>query len=100
MSYSLHQLLQRRKAALQPRFLGAHPNLEVSFSVSRAIERQAQKVDSFRAVPAAFVRVFLREPTKLDQFGRKSAPTYWPTISWRSPGRGGIRSCCASNSAS
>ena len=33
------------------------------------IERQAQKVDSFRAVPAAFARVFLREPTKLDQFG-------------------------------
>ncbi|MDR3488043.1 MAG: hypothetical protein P4M05_24490, partial [Bradyrhizobium sp.] len=39
------------------------------FSVSRAIERQAQEVDSFRAFPAAFVRMFLREPTKLDQLG-------------------------------
>ena len=42
---------------------------KVTFSVSRAIERQTQKVDCFRAVPAAFARVFLREPTKLDQLG-------------------------------
>src|SRR5258707_769794 len=69
MLYSLHYLLQRRKAAPQPRFLGAHPNLEVTFSVSRAIERQAQEVDSFRAVPAAFASVSLREPTKLNQLG-------------------------------
>jgi len=44
MSYSLHEFLQRRKAA--PRFLGAHPNLEVTFSVSRAIERQASDAGS------------------------------------------------------
>ena len=43
--------------------------MKFPFSVSRAIQRQAQKIDSFRAVPAAFARVFLREPTKLDQFG-------------------------------
>ena len=46
-----------------------HPNLEVASLVSRAIERQTQKVDCFRAASAAFARVFLREPTELDQFG-------------------------------
>jgi len=36
MSYLSHKLL-RRKAAPQARFLGAHPNLEVTLLVSRAI---------------------------------------------------------------
>src|ERR1035437_2577842 len=66
MSYSPHQLLQRHKTAPQARFLGAYPNLEVAFSVSRAIQREAQKVDCFRAAPAAFARMSLREPAKLD----------------------------------
>ena len=69
MSYSPRELLQGQKAAPQPRFLGAHPNLEVIFQVSRAIQRQPQEVDGFRALSAAFARVSLREPTKLDQFG-------------------------------
>jgi hypothetical protein len=53
MSYLTHQLLQRREAAPQARFLGAHPNLEVTLLVSRAIQRQAQEVDGFRALSAA-----------------------------------------------
>ena len=57
------------KRLRQPRFLGAHPNLEVAFQVSRAIQRQPQEVDGFRALSAAFARVSLREPSKLDQFG-------------------------------
>src|SRR5664280_1825216 len=57
MSYSPHQLLQRHKAAPQARFLGAHPNLEVAFSVSRAIQREAQKVDCFRAVLRTIVYI-------------------------------------------
>src|SRR5690348_18310745 len=69
MPCSPHQLLQRREAAPQARFLGAHPHLEVAFSVSRAIQRQAQKVDGLRAVPAALASVSLREPAKLDQLG-------------------------------
>ena len=47
----------------------AHSNLEVAFQVSRAIQRQAQKVDGFRALSAAFARVSLREPTELNQLG-------------------------------
>src|SRR6202043_1756380 len=69
MSYLPHKLLQRRKAAPQARFLGAHPNLEVTLLVSRAIQRQAQEVDGLRAFSAAFACVSLREPTKLNQFG-------------------------------
>src|ERR1700751_3223286 len=69
MSYSPHELLQGQQAAPQPRFLGAHPNLEVTFQVSRAIQRQPQEVDGFRALSAAFARVSLREPTKLNQLG-------------------------------
>src|SRR5215472_9178927 len=69
MTYFPHQLLQRHMAAPQTRFLRTHPNLEVALSVSRAIQRQSQKVDRFRAIPAAFVRVSLREPTKFDQLG-------------------------------
>jgi hypothetical protein len=67
--YSPHELLQGQKAAPQARFLGAHPNLKVTFQVSRAIQRQPQEVDGFRALSAALARVSLREPTKLDQFG-------------------------------
>jgi hypothetical protein len=67
MSYSPHELLQGQKAAPQARFLGAHRNLEVALQVSRAIQRQPQEVDGFRAPSAAFTRVSLREPTKLDQ---------------------------------
>src|SRR6185295_2044163 len=44
-------------------------DLEVAFQVSRAIQRQPQEVDGFRALSAAVARVSLREPTKLDQFG-------------------------------
>ena len=66
MSYLPHNL-QRRKAAPQARFLGAHPNLEVTLLVSRAIQRQAQEVDGLRAFSAAFACVSLREPTKLNQ---------------------------------
>src|SRR5580658_7582208 len=69
MAYFPHQLLQRHKAAPQTRFLGAHPNLEVAFSVLRAIQRQSQKIDRFRAIPTAFARVSLRESTKLNQLG-------------------------------
>src|SRR6516165_6127452 len=69
MSYSPHELLQGRKAAPQARFLGAHPNLVVTFQVSRAIQRQPQEVDCFRALSAAFTRVSLREPTELNQLG-------------------------------
>src|SRR6266481_3350833 len=69
MSYLPHQLLQRHKAAPQARFLGAHPNLKVAFSVLRAVQRQTQKVDRFRAVPAASARLSLCKPTKLDQLG-------------------------------
>jgi len=69
MSYSPHQLLQRHKAAPQARFLGAHPNLKVAFSVLRAVQRQTRKVDRFRAIPAAFARVSLCKPTKFDQLG-------------------------------
>ncbi|MGA7454372.1 MAG: hypothetical protein WBW73_25000, partial [Rhodoplanes sp.] len=61
--------MQRQKAAPQPRFLGAHPNLEVAFQVSRAIQRQPQEVDGFRALSAALARVSLRESTKLNQLG-------------------------------
>src|ERR1700756_59275 len=67
MWYLPHQLLQGQKAAPQPRFLGAHPNFEVAVQVSRTIQRQPQEVDGFRALSAAFARVSLREPTKLDQ---------------------------------
>jgi hypothetical protein len=49
MPYSPHQLLQRDKAALEPRFLGSHPNLKVTLLVSRAVECQPQEVDGFRA---------------------------------------------------
>ena len=72
MSYLPHKLLQRRKAAPQARFLGAHPNLEVTLLVSRAIQRHAQEVDGLRAFSTAFACVSLREPTKLNQrgFGR------------------------------
>src|SRR6478672_9488727 len=45
MSYFPHKLLQRRKAAPQARFLGAHPNLEVTLLVSCAIQRHTQEVD-------------------------------------------------------
>src|SRR6201997_417470 len=69
MSYLPHELLQGQKAAPQPRFLGAHPNLKVTFQVSRAIQRQPQEVDGFRALSAAFARVSLREPTELNQLG-------------------------------
>src|SRR6516162_7041551 len=69
MSYSPHELLQGRKAAPQARFLGAHPNLVVTFQVLRAMQRQPQEVDCFRALSAAFTRVSLREPTKLNQLG-------------------------------
>src|SRR5260370_35569485 len=69
MSYLPHKLLQRRKAAPQARFLSAHPNLEVTLLVSRAIQRQTQEVDGLRAFSAAFACVSLREPTKLNQFG-------------------------------
>ena len=69
MSYVPHELLQGQEAAPQARFLGAHPNLEVAFQVSRAIQRQPQEVDGFRALSAAFARVSLREPTKLNQLG-------------------------------
>src|SRR6516164_5319781 len=61
--------LQGQKAAPQPRFLGAHPNLEVAFQVSRAIQRQPQEVDGLRALSATFARVSLREPTELNQLG-------------------------------
>src|SRR3974390_3169543 len=69
MPYLPHKLLQRHKAAPQARFLGAHPNLEVTLLVSRAIQRQTQEVDGFRASSAAFTCVSLREPTKLSQLG-------------------------------
>src|ERR1700720_1091771 len=51
---------------------------------SSALLFQAQKVDSFRAVPAAFARVFLREPTKLDQFGlgRLYVPTHIDMVAY------------------
>src|ERR1700730_7859562 len=75
MSYSPHELLQGRKAAPQARFLGAHPNLEVTFQVLRAM--QPQEVDGFRALSAAFTRMSLREPTELNQlgFGRLKSET-------------------------
>src|ERR1700684_3690003 len=69
MAYFPHQLLQRHKAAPQTRFLRAHPNLEVALSVSRAVQRQSQKIDRLRAIPTAFARVSLREPTKFNQLG-------------------------------
>src|SRR6266850_4174780 len=69
MPYLPHKLLQRRKAAPQARFLGAHPNLEVTLLVSRAIQRHAQEVDGLRAFSTAFACVSLREPTKLNQLG-------------------------------
>src|SRR6476660_9655235 len=77
MSYSPHELLQGRKAAPQARFLGAHPNLEVTFQVLRAMQRQPQEVDGFRALSAAFTRMSLREPTELNQlgFGRLKSET-------------------------
>src|SRR5262249_9722549 len=64
-----HQLLQRQEAAPYPRLLGAHPNLKVALPVTRAVQRQTQKVDGLRAVSAAFACVSLREPTKFDQLG-------------------------------
>src|SRR5690349_9384563 len=67
MPYLPHQLLQRQKAAPHARLFRAHPHLEVAFQVARAIEGQTQKVDGFWAISAAFARVSLREPTKLDQ---------------------------------
>src|SRR6516162_10022399 len=77
MSYSPHELLQGRKAAPQARFLGAHPNLVVTFQVLRAMQRQPQEVDCFRALSAALTRVSLREPTELNQlgFGRLKSET-------------------------
>src|ERR1700704_2830614 len=69
MSYSPHELLQGRKAAPQARFLGAHPNLEVTFQVLRAMQRQPQEVDGLRAFSTALACVSLREPTKLNQLG-------------------------------
>jgi hypothetical protein len=35
----------------------------------RAVQREAQKIDRFRALPAVPARMLLREPTKFDQFG-------------------------------
>jgi hypothetical protein len=64
-----HHLLQRHQAAPKARLLGAHPDPEVALPVTRAIERQAQKVDRLWAISAALARVSLREPAKLDQLG-------------------------------
>ena len=51
MSYLPHKLLQRRKAAPQARFLGAHPNLEVTLLVSRTILRvPADRDHGFQAI--------------------------------------------------
>src|SRR4029450_8446449 len=69
MWYLPHELLEGEKAAAQARFLGAHPNLEVTLLVSRAIQRQPQEVDGLGAFSAAFACVSLREPSKLDQLG-------------------------------
>jgi hypothetical protein len=43
--------------------------LRLSRDFSVRIPTWKFRVDRFRAVSAAFARVFLREPTKLDQFG-------------------------------
>jgi hypothetical protein len=72
-----------------------HPTLEVSFLVPRAIQGEAQEVDSFRAVPAAFARVFLREPTKLEITLEGTVPlglekpeySIWLTLKALNPGR-------------
>ena len=37
--------------------------------VARAVEREAQEVDGFRALSAVSARVSLREPPELDQLG-------------------------------
>lgn len=77
MSYLPHELLQRRKAAPQARFLGAHPNLEVTLLVSRAIQRQAQEVDGLRALSAAFARCANRpNSTNLVLVGSRVRPNF------------------------
>jgi len=65
-----HQFLQRQKASPEARLLGTHTHLEVALPVPRAVQRQTQIVDGFRAFPAAtLARVSLSEPAELDQFG-------------------------------
>ena len=64
-----HLVAQLHQAAPQALLLDAHPNLEVALQVACAVQREAQEIDRFRALPAVSVRMLLREPAKFDQFG-------------------------------
>ncbi|MDA3920853.1 MAG: hypothetical protein PF501_09280 [Salinisphaera sp.] len=67
MTHAPHQVTQIRHAPLKPRLLRAKANLEVAFSVTRAIQGEAQKVNRFRAFSSSLARVPSSKATKLNE---------------------------------
>ena len=62
---------------MEPRFLGPEANLEIAFEVARAVEGEAQKINSLRASSSSLSRVNMGKATEFDEFGlfrRQSKP--------------------------
>jgi hypothetical protein len=67
--HSPHLVLQAHHRAPQAGLFRTQPNPKVAFPIARAIQREPQKVNRFRAFTATLARVSLRKATKFDELG-------------------------------
>lgn len=69
MPHASHQLVKFRQAPMEPRLLGPKAHLEIALVVTRAIEGEAQEINSLRAFPPSLGRVTLSKAAEFDEFG-------------------------------
>ena len=64
-----HQVTELGKPALESRFLSSHSYLKVALKITRAIQSEAQKIDSLWTPPPSLRRMSLGKSPEFDQPG-------------------------------